>query len=133
MWQSGPLKIDRVRLWLALAAAAVCAVALRDISLLLGSIQNSAYEAYSASVITKPRLVPWASSAEILNAWTLWDQDDLRNRLVVAHLVVDVVFIGAYGYLLWRLLRATNCPVKRAGWLIGPAVVADLLENVATL
>ena len=91
----------RFTIWLALALGAVCAIVLRDISRLLGTIQNSAHEAYTAAVLTKPRLNPGDGTTEIANAWLVWAQSSAdRDFLVGAHLSVDFVYIAVYGFLL---------------------------------
>ena len=118
--------------WMAVALGGVCMVVMRDVSLLLGSIQKDAYATYPASVLFKPRLHPGEGAAEITGAWAVWDGFAGRDLLVATHLGVDVVYMAVYGFLLWRVLKSLDFSTRRVRWLVGIVVGADVLEGGAT-
>ena len=128
----GMLNRTKFTTWVALTLGAVSVVVMRDISLLLGSIQSDTAASYSATVLFEPRLHPGDGTTDIINAWEVWRTFAGRERLVGTHLVVDVIYIAAYGFLLWRVLGALGIPALRVRWLVGFVVGLDLIENALT-
>ncbi len=122
--------------WLALSLAAICLILLREISLLLSSVEAQGDRAYGTSVLTKFRLTPW-NADDIRDAWAVWtsrELDELVRSLLLWHLSVDTVFIIIYAVTLVLVFRTVvGKESRRPWWVIGSLVVADVLENVLTL
>jgi hypothetical protein len=115
--------------------AAICLILLREISLLLSSVEAQGDRAYGMSVLTKFRLTPW-NADDISDAWAVWtgqQLDGLVRSLLVWHLSVDSFLILVYALTLFWVFRALGNKSRRPWVLIGALVAADLLENVLTV
>ncbi|HEV2755978.1 MAG TPA: hypothetical protein VG318_09410 [Actinomycetota bacterium] len=124
----------RLLAWVAVGAAAVAAVMLKDVSGLLADVQTAGARSYSADVFTGWHL-DVIDTTQLRDAITLWRSAQERGldieRLILWHVVVDLVlFIPASAAILrWILLRVRANPTFTTVVVVW-YVMLDLLETL---
>ena len=67
----------------------------------------------------------WLAIAERRDAWEIWSTADsvTIGRLILVSLLVDAVFILAYGWMLWLAIRRTSAP-RTIRWVLLTTLLA---------
>lgn len=119
--------------WRSVGLAVAAAIALRELGLLLGAIESSGGQSYTASVFTGPSLAPRAGASNIADALTVWSADPRSWGWIYCHLLIDLVaFTPAYCRVLYLVMGAVGLPRLRARNYALALLAIDTVETACT-
>jgi hypothetical protein len=104
---------------------------LMEASDILKSIETAGSQSYDASVFTGFKVQPW-NSADLESALMLWrnTQPDIAGTAIRTHVLVDLfLFIPAYCFVLFEVLRRVSSSPYFARTAVGVLLVTDIVET----